>query len=257
VVILAGSGRLAIYARPVGAEDTDVAFRLRAFPVAVFADLLRESGGALNARALKQLLANRGVDRAAVDAAWKRAQPGLRRHGHVEVGPPGVYRWRAGPPVEALTPDAALDRLAAQRLTATGRAELVDVVRAALLERDALEERARGAYRDAVQLRTAHERQLRIDAARALAEVAMEVEELAAAGADARVAVERIRALVAGFGLVPIGRAGERTLFDVAAHTPIGVGVPAGSDVLIIRPGYTWQAGDQDVLLARAQVAPV
>jgi hypothetical protein len=63
--------------------------------------------------------------------------------------------------------------------------------------------------------------------------------------------------MVAGFGLQPIGRAGERALFDAARHTPIGVAVPAGSVVLIIRPGYSWQAGDQDVLLARAQIAPV
>jgi len=241
----------------VGAEENDIAFRLRAFPAAVFADLLRESGGALDARALKRLLANRGVDRATVDAAWKRAQPSLRRHGYIEVGPPGVYRWRVGIPADFLSPDAALEKLATERLSALGRAELVEVIRSALVERDALEERARGAYREAVHLRTAHERQARIDAARALAEVAMEVEELAAAGADARVAVERIRALVAGFGLVPIGRAGQHTRFDSAAHTPIGVGVPVGSDVLIIRPGYTWHAGDQDVLLARAQVAPV
>jgi hypothetical protein len=245
----------------VGADDGDgsreLAFRLRAFPAAVFVDLLRDSGAPLDARALKRLLTNRGVDPTTADAAWKRAQPSLRRHRYVLVDPPGVYRWRPGPPAEPVSPARALDQLVTERLTAMGRAELADLIRAALAERDALEERAQGAYREAVTTRAAYERQLRVDAARALAEVAMEVEELAAAGADGRVAVERIRAMVAGFGLVPIGRAGEQTLFDAARHTPIGAAVSAGSAVLIIRPGYSWRAGDQDVLLARAQIAPV
>jgi hypothetical protein len=231
------------------------AFRLRAFPAAVFADLLREAGAPLDARALKRRLLDRGLDPAAVDAAWKRAQPSLRRHRYVQVDPPGVYRWRAA--ITGISPGVALERLVAERLTATGRAELAEEVRAALAERDALEQRAQGAYREVGQVRAALERQLRVDAARALAEVAMEVEELAAAGADARIAVMRVRALVAGFGLVPIGRAGETVVFDPAHHSPIGASVTAGSAVLIVRPGYTWRAGDQDVLLARAQIAPV
>jgi len=238
-------------------EDRDTTTRLRASPAAVFADLLRTCGAALDARALKRLLTDRGLDRTVVDAAWRRAQPSLRRHRDVRVDPPGVYRWQPGRPAEPVSPEAALDRLVTGRLPALARAELAEGIREALAERDAFEERARGAYRDAAATRAAYERQLRVDAARALADVAMEVEELAAAGADGRVAVERIRALVAGFGLHPIGRAGERTLFDAVRHTPIGVAVPAGSVVLIIRPGYSWQAGDQDVLLARAQIAPV
>jgi hypothetical protein len=239
------------------AEDRDTTTRLRASPAAVFADLLRSSAAALDARALKRLLTDRGLDRSVVDAAWRRAQPSLRRHRYVRVDPPGVYRWQPAPPAAPVSPQTALERLVTERLPALARAELAEGIREALAERDALEERARGAYRDAATTRAAYERQLRVDAARALADVAMEVEELAAAGADGRVAVERIRALVAGFGLQPIGRAGERTLFDAARHTPIGVAVPAGSAVLIIRPGYSWQAGDQDVLLARAQIAPV
>jgi hypothetical protein len=241
----------------LGADERAVAVRLRAFPAAVFADILRSSGAALDARALKRHLTDRGFDRITVDAAWKRAQPSLRGHRHVHVDPPGVYHWRDGAAAPRLSPAAALDRLVTDRLSAMGRAELADLIRDALAERDALEERAQRAYREAVALRAAYERQLRIDAARAVAELAMEVEELAAAGAGQGIAVERIRAMVVGFGLVPIGRAGERTLFDAASHTPIGAGVPAGSEVLVIRPGYTWQAGDQDVLLARAQIAPV
>jgi hypothetical protein len=233
----------------VGPDHSEEPERLRAFPAAVFVYLLREAGQALDARALKQRLIDRGADPVAVDQAWKRAQPNLRRYRES----PRHYRWRE----LTMTPDEALDRLVGHRPTPVERSALADIVRAALAERAALEARAQVAYRDAAQVRGAYERQLRVDAARTLAEVAMEVEELAAAGAGADVTVERIRALVAGFGLAPIGRSGEQTLFDAARHTPIGVPVPAGSEVLIIRPGYSWQAGDQDVLLARAQIAPV
>ena len=80
----------------------------------------------------------------------------------------------------------------------------------------------------------------------------MEVEELAEAGVAAAVTVERIRALAAGFGLVPIGRAGERTPFDPARHAPIGGPVagrvggldhPAGLYLASRRPGCTHREG--------------
>lgn len=238
-------------------EDARLAFRLRAFPAVVFADLLRDAGGPLDARELKRRLESTGLAKQVVDEAWKRAQPSLRRHGYVQFDPPSTYRWRDGGDAPRLSPEAALDKLVTERLTAMGRAELAELVRVALAERDELETRARGSYQDAAQTRSATERQLRVDAARALAEVAMEVEELAEAGVSAAVTVERIRALAAGFGLVPIGRAGERTPFDPALHAPIGGSVPPGSVVSVIRPGYTWQAPDQDVLIAKAQIAPV
>ncbi len=247
-------------------SPSDVTFRLRAVPAAVFVDLLREAAAPLDARALKHRLEAQGVERSVVVAAWKRAQPGVRRHANIvfDAGR-GVYRWsdnRAAVP--ALTAEDALDRLLPARLSAR-KAELAEIVRAALKERDGLEARVRGAYQGAREARAAQERQITIDAVRALAEVAMEVEELAAAGADngvtvgvtVGVIVERVRALAAESGLVPIGRAGEQTVFDPRAHTPIG-GLPAaGSRVSIIRPGYTWRAGDRDVLIGKAHVAAV
>ena len=241
-----------------GSGWPDVSFRLRAFPAAVFVDLLRSEGKPLNARAIKARLEETGVDKTVVDSAWKRAQPSLRRHSYIEFDAgSGNYRWRDGGAGPQLSAEAALDRLVTQRLTAMGRSELAELVRAALVERDQLEARAQGAYRESLRTRAVDERPLRLDAARALAEVAMEVEELAAAGAHALVTVERVRGLLAGFGLSPIGRAGEQSRFDPAWHSPIGGPVQAGTVVLVIRPGYTWQAAEQDVLIAKAQVAPV
>ena len=245
--------------------------RLRTAPTAVFADLIRDADGVpQDARSLKARVPD--AERETIDRAWRRAQPELRRHPRIAYEQ-GRYRWRTD--VAAPSPIEALDRLAADRLSGLVRAELVAVVRTAFAEltreraelaqeraglaqeRDVLAERVRANYREAAGVRAAQDRQARIDAARALAEVAMEVEELAAAGVAGTVTVERVRAMVSGFGLAPIGRAGEVAGFDATRHTPIGEPVPAGSAVRVIRPGYSWHTGDQDVLLARAQIAPV
>ena len=100
------------------------------FPRAVFVDLLRDSGAPLDARALKRLLTNRGVDAATADAAWKRAQPSLRRHRYVLIDPPGRYRWRPGPPAEPVSPDRARPGLATagDMLDAAMARDLADVM---------------------------------------------------------------------------------------------------------------------------------
>jgi hypothetical protein len=104
------------------------------------------------------------------------------------------------------------------------------------------------------RVRAARERQLRIVAMRALADVLMEVEELAAAGADGAVTVERVRAMAQRQALTPIGRAGATIAFDPAWHRAIGAAPSPGVPVLVIRPGYLWQAGDEEILLGQAQV---
>ena len=165
--------------------------------------------------------------RHSADAAWRRAQPAVRGHADVSYDPArGTYRYGGGrSAAPALTGDEALDRLLPPRLT-TRRAALAAVVRAALKERDDLEARLRAEYVGSRAMRAVQERQVRIDAVRALATVVSEVEELAAAGAGAGVTAERVRALAQAFGLAPIGRAGELTAFEPAWHAPIGVRPP-------------------------------
>jgi hypothetical protein len=104
------------------------------------------------------------------------------------------------------------------------------------------------------EVRQAQERQLRIDAVRALAELAMEVEELTANEAEPAVLVAKVRARATREGLEPIGRAGEETTFDRARHKPIGSGLRDGAVVYVVRPGYTWHAPDEDVLIGKAIV---
>jgi len=130
-------------------------------------------------------------------------------------------------------------------------------VRAALAERDDLEARRRRSYADATGRRDAQERQSRVDTARALARIATEVEELAAAGARPWVMVERARALARMSGLEPIGRAGEETAFDATRHAPVAGSPPDGARVAVVRPGYTWRSGESAVVIDRALVAPV
>ncbi len=87
-------------------------FRLNAYPAAVFVDILREEDTPLDARALKDRLEAKGVDRSVVDAAWKRAQPGVKRHGNIAFDATlGVYRWTMGtrPIPGQIGPDTAPD----------------------------------------------------------------------------------------------------------------------------------------------------
>jgi hypothetical protein len=211
-------------------DRTDLASRVGA--AAAFVAILREADTALSARELKQRLIARGVDRDTAEAAWRRAQPAVRGHPDVCHDPGrGSYRYDdCGGTAPALSRHEALDRLLPPRTTAR-RAELAAIVRGALKERDDLEAQLRTAYAGGRALRVAQERQLQIEAVRALADVVSEVEELAAAGADTIVTAERVRVLAQAFGLAPIGRAGELTTFQPAWHTPIGARPPDGSRV--------------------------
>jgi hypothetical protein len=228
--------------------------RLHTAAVAVFLELLRQARAPMSAPELKRRLAETGVEPAEADAAWRRAQPALRRVARFD--PRGrTYAWPHTRPV--LSPRDALDELQRGRRSAGDRAELAEAVRAGLRERDDLEQRLRESYRGSWRARQARERQVRLDAVRALARVAMEVEEMAAAGSGSAVIVERVRALARMSDLEPVGRAGEVTAFDGARHAAVVGGPPAGAPVSVVRPGYRWRSGADDVLLDRARVAPV
>jgi hypothetical protein len=76
-------------------DRSDLTFRLNAYPAAVFVDILREVAEPLDARALKAQLEAKGFERSVVDTFWKRAQPGVKRHGNVAFDAShGRYTWR-------------------------------------------------------------------------------------------------------------------------------------------------------------------
>ncbi len=203
-------------------------------PLAEVLAVLADTSEALNAGAIKQRLVGRGADKTAADRAWTKGQKRLRHHDDVEFAD-NTYRWKAAPPS---TQDPAL---AEQIETLTARCE-------------ELEGRLMVADTRSAELRQAQERQLKIDAIRALAELAMEVEELTVSDAEPQVLVHRVRARVRREGLEPIDRAGEETIFDRTRHKPIVGGISDGVPVLVVRPGYTWKAPDGDVLIGKAVV---
>jgi hypothetical protein len=231
-----------------------VAAQFEAEPVAVVVELLRRAGGPRGAVALKESLVAVGVAKGAVDAAWPGTQKALKKHPNVVITGRS-YRWRASPGGEERTAPAGRD----ERSEALEREAAELAQRCADLTRRCadLEAAIRAGQARASGLREAQDRQVRIDLIRGLAELAMEVEELAHSGADPAVLIERIRALVDGYELKPIGRAGEEEPFDPARHAPIGGLVGDGSRISVVRPGYTWRAPDGDLLIGKAQVAPL
>ncbi len=199
---------------------------------------LRNASAALTASELKDLLRAGGVSRADADMAWPRIQRMLRYHDNVMIGGSGqrmTYGWiakRLDP-----TPTQALDQLARGQAPAPQRRALVEIVRSALTEPSPV----------AVSRLEQKEK----DAVRALAELAMEVEELATNEASAKAIVHRVRARTKLIALEPIGRAGTATTFDRRRHESIGRPVSDGSTVVVVRPGYIWKG---EVLMARAVV---
>jgi hypothetical protein len=97
-------------------------------------------------------------------------------------------------------------------------------------------------------------RQAEIDAVRALAELAIEVEELAFNEASTRALVHRVRARAKLAQLEPIERAGAETTFNRLRHKPIGQDIADGTVVVVVRPGYVWKAPPEDLLIAKAVV---
>jgi len=249
-----------------------VADRFGADPVAAVVELLRRASKPRGAVALKDGLVAAGVERAVADKAWPGVQKALKKHPNVVITGRS-YRWRAKP---AVAGESAADRLTANADRAPAGEPAVRArpdERTAALEREAadlarrceeltrrcadLEAVVRTGQSRSTGLREAQDRQARIDLIRGLAELAMEVEELAHNGAEPDVLIERIRALVDAYELEPIGRAGQEEPFDPARHAPIGGLVGDGSRISVVRPGYTWRAPEGDLLIGKAQVAPL
>jgi hypothetical protein len=192
--------------------------------------VLEEAGEPLARAAILERLAPRDNK----DQVWRRIQPKLRAHPRVLFD--GThYLWSA----VGLSPWTALELLAGTGVRPAQRRELADLVRAALGDD---------------QEQTARQRRTEIDARRALAELASEVEELVVNEASAEALIHRVRARVARSNLEPVARAGEDLVFDRTRHRPIGGGIRDGSPVVVVRPGYVWRSPGGDVLVAEVLV---
>jgi hypothetical protein len=207
-------------------------------PYAAVVQVLRSAGSALTARQILQALRDAGVvglDR----RGWDRVQRQLRVDDHVAVEPGFRYRWVDHPvtpsPQDAL---AELVRAARGRVAATH----IDVIRMAL--DDPVEQ-----FED-----TLRHRQAVLDGVRMVAELASEVEELAVSQASTRAMIHRVRSRVRLVGLEPLERAGESVVFDRSRHRPIDGSIADGAPVLVVRPGYAWMSGQEQVVVARPVV---
>jgi hypothetical protein len=208
-------------------------------PLEAVLQVLRRQSTPLTAAGVKKELLAGGVPRVDVDRTWPRVQRLLVSHDHVTVEN-HRYAWTAQPRVDSAA--QALELLAGGRVPAGRRAQLVAAIRAALAGPPVdLEDRAR-------------QRQAQIDAVRALAELAGEVEELAVNETRTEALVHRVRARVKRSGLEPVDRAGDETTYDRARHKPISGTIRDGAPVLVVRPGYIWKAPTEDLLVSRSIV---
>lgn len=207
-------------------------------PLAAVLDVLREAREPRTVTEIKKALEHAGAAREAVDSAWPGVQRRLRHHPYVRVdGPRTQLRYRFEPPALP-SPAQALDMLLTGGLPAQLRVAYQDLVRDAL-RRSALDPEEAG-----------RRRQAKIDGLRALAELAIEVEELVANEASGKALVQRVRGRVKRSGLEPVDRAGTETTYDRARHKPIGGAIPEGAAVVVVRPGYLWKSDNGDVTLA-------
>jgi hypothetical protein len=204
--------------------------------------ILRHAGKALSPAEIRDGLRAGGMSMGNADKAWPVVQKPVKAHEHVAVEG-SRYRW-TGPQVPDVSPAEALELLVKDGLAGPRRTALAEVIREALTvpsDEDSAEEEAR-------------RRQAEIDRVRMLAELASEVEELLANETDPPVMIRQVRAWVKRSGLDPVGRAGEATRFDRRKHQPIGGRIRDGASVIVVRPGYIWRRGSEDVLLGKAVV---
>ena len=234
--------------------------------------VLRDSGRALVKSEILDELATAGVPRPAADDAWGRVQKHLRLDKRVIAERDHQtlrYRWNPTPP-PLPDPSDALALLVEGRLTRGEREALAETVRAALeAPRSAPSRAGRTAKADAAKAEAAKVeppasggetvslnrlRQVEMDAARALAELAIEVEEHAAKGASARAIIHRVRARMKRLRLEPVEQAGTEVAFDRRRHQPMRAGIADGTTVLVVRPGYVWRVPGEDLPIERPLV---
>ena len=209
--------------------------------------VLRQARRALDAGEVKAALEGAGVDRVEVDLAWPHLQKKVRAHERVRVED-NRYAWTSRP--REISAAEALELIVRGRPAAKQKVELAEIVRGGLAGPGAAPTTEPSPDAETA----ARSRQADIDRIRALAQLAIEVEELTTNQASARAMIHRVRAEVKRTGLEPIDRAGDVTRFDPRRHEPIGRPIEAGTSVVVVRPGYVWKTSTEEVLIAKAVV---
>jgi hypothetical protein len=211
-------------------------------PNAAFVKILRDAREPLTARRVIDAVAERGVARATVSAKWATFQKTVVKfHPNIHLPGRGLYEWRDEQVSAEQALGRLLDLLATTNKVKVGlRDALVAVIRSS---------NDTGTDDDA-KVRAARERQFKLDALHAVAELAGEVEELAYDSGDADLIVERLRARVRATALDQLGRPGDEAKFDPARHEAQGRRPADGAAVTVVRPGYA----SADLVLRKALV---
>jgi hypothetical protein len=227
----------------------------------VFVDLIKDGRGKpISTAKIKKTLAVLGLTESKVTTEWKASLAGVKQHEHI-VAKGSNYSWTETPrdphaEIRKMSPSVALDRLTRGRVPTDQKPILIDIIRASLAsgKGGGAPGGSRAEAARTAELRAVQDQKVRTEGIRALAELAMEVEELVADGTAADVVIERVRQIAGAQRLTAVGTAGQATSFDRQRHSPI-IGSPKdGAKVTVVRPGYSWRPADEDVLVAKAQV---
>jgi hypothetical protein len=108
-------------------------------------------------------------------------------------------------------------------------------------------------HQAAGELRSAQERQVKIDVMRSLAELGAMVAGSAGRLTDDQL-VTRVESSLARQSVLPIGNRGSRMRFDPSLHDSSDMGLMSGEQVTVTRSGYTWETGQEAIVLVKAVV---
>ncbi|MFG1921735.1 hypothetical protein [Cryptosporangium sp. NPDC048952] len=213
-------------------------------PGLAFIEVIRTASTPVGAREIKALIADAGVGPVEVDRWWKRSQPYLRLHPHIEKTPNNRYEWR----IEAEESAASLGNLAEitlKRIPSWLTHAYVDNVSDSLAIAESSGPRSQGSWA----------RQRELGKAILLASIAAEVGARQADGASAVDVVDFImkhadRAYISRFN-----QPGDTTKFDSDRHESIDSSrLKAGELVTVARPGFVWNGAGDDTVVVKARV---
>ncbi|MBL7496548.1 hypothetical protein I6A84_21570 [Frankia sp. CNm7] len=209
-----------------------------------FIEVIRRADRPVRLQEIRAVLVDAGVPVDDVDRQWKRLRPLFRTHPHVSKPQPALYEWSPA----AHSAKVSLDALVAYA-GRRGPAWLIGAFADNVT--DNLVRSAIAGPRSQISWTEQREQ----EKAALVAGIVGYAAQLASAGAAAPDLVSWLLDEAGRRRLTPIGRAGERTLFDGDVHEAVGASnLDAGADVRVVRPGFTWSGGGRPVVVARAVV---
>jgi hypothetical protein len=237
-------------------NSAEIKNEFRRNPYPAFIEILRTADRPLTgAEIMDRVATGYGVPRSEVKTEWDRFRPVAKDHHPAFVKVGGKWAYSADPvaPADALRSLLAVSPASQAKI----KKWLRDVIVKDLEPR--LPATTAGAGTEPVAddeglIRASRERQFRIDRLIAIAEIAGEVEEQAAGGADPDMIVEKVQTRVLAADLTQIGHAGRDEPFDPAHHEAVGARPEDGAAVNVIRPGYSWLEDGKVVVLRKALV---